>query len=451
MAVNLIAYRGRNDDGNETTATWKAAENTAWVQAFDTNFRVRFLHQNDTAQILNLDILLQYSLNGGAYTAVSATSSVVRSSASPNLADAANLTTQLTGGTGTYVGATGYDEVNGICGGTSMDVTATGHFETEFCVQLRSAEVARGDTVTLRTFNNDAGAAWGTYTVVATLTAPPVTIGAQDFILKPPLGTHHLWGHPLSQGLIGHWIMNEGSGVTVYDQSPYGNHGALSGSVTWGTGKFGHALSYDAGANGVVTAGAGTVTTFDDLPATTFAAWVYPTSIGSEEAIIYKVVAGGTNGKGLFLGATNAIRFFVDRATDSTAVSAVDIMMLNEWQHVAATWVTGTAPQLFRNGVEVAYVSQAVGAGALVTEATGGITIGNRDGLNIQFNGLIDDARVYDRALTPGEINWLYTDPFADMVTPRIIIGRREVVVPTFVPFPFRGDGGFDNMMGGLR
>jgi hypothetical protein len=175
VAVNLIAYRGRNDDGNETTATWKALQNTAWVQPFDVNFRVRFLHQNDTAQILNLDILLQYSLSGGAYTAVGAASNVVRSSASANLADAANLTTQLTGGTGTYVGATGFDEVNGICGGNSMDVTATGHFETEFCVQLRSAEVARGDTVTLRTFNNDAAAAWGTYTVVATLTAPVST------------------------------------------------------------------------------------------------------------------------------------------------------------------------------------------------------------------------------------------------------------------------------------
>lgn len=177
MATNLIAYRGRNDDGNETTATWKAAQNTAWVQPVDVNFRVRFKVQNDTAAISNLDVKLQYNKNGAGWVDVNATSSVVRSSASANVADQANLTEQLTGGTGTFIGATSFDEVNGSCGGNSLDVTSTGKFEHEFCVQVRSADVVGGDVIQLRTINDDAETAWTTYTVTAQLSVSEAVTG----------------------------------------------------------------------------------------------------------------------------------------------------------------------------------------------------------------------------------------------------------------------------------
>src|SRR5690349_20629389 len=103
MAVTIgqAGFRGRNDDGNETTATWKASQNVNWTQLVDTTFRVRFLMQNSgTTALNNLVAQLEYTYNGGASTNVNASSSVVRSAASPNLADAANLTQQLTGGTG---------------------------------------------------------------------------------------------------------------------------------------------------------------------------------------------------------------------------------------------------------------------------------------------------------------------------------------------------------------
>lgn len=167
--ITLVTYRGRNDDGNETTATWKAAQNVTWIQAKDANFRIRFEHQNDTGAVNNLDIQLQYNHNGAGWNNVTGASTVVRSTASANLADAANLTDQLTNGTGTFIGATGFDEVNGICGGTAMDVVSNGHFETEFCIQVRSADVTDGDEVELRTINSDTGLVWGAYNVVAKL------------------------------------------------------------------------------------------------------------------------------------------------------------------------------------------------------------------------------------------------------------------------------------------
>jgi hypothetical protein len=114
MAVTVFAYRARRDDGNETSATWIRPQSVEWVQPKDVNLRIRFGHQKDTGALNNLDVQLQYSHNGGAFTNVTATSNVVRSSASGNLADAANLTQQLTGGSGTFIGATAFDEVNRI-------------------------------------------------------------------------------------------------------------------------------------------------------------------------------------------------------------------------------------------------------------------------------------------------------------------------------------------------
>lgn len=168
-AYNQKAFRGRNDDGDEATATWIATQNSNWTQAVNANFRVR-LEVQETAGCAgaNKQWRLQYNLAGAGYVNVTDTSSVVRSFASPNLADAANLTDQLTVGTGTFQGATGFDEVNGICGGNSMDVAASGHAEAEFCIQILSGDVTDGQTLTLRITDN--GTAFAAYDATPTIT-----------------------------------------------------------------------------------------------------------------------------------------------------------------------------------------------------------------------------------------------------------------------------------------
>ena len=179
-----VTFRGRNDDGNETTATWKATQGTDWTQLVDENFRIRFLIQEGAGCAGNNKVWrLQYNLAAAGYVDCSATSSVVRASASPNLADGANLTTQLTGGTDTYVGATGFDEVDCNAGGASMDFTASDHGECEFCVQIRSGDVTDGQTLTLRI--TDAGTAIAAYTDTPTITvSDPLTLQPLSGLLR---------------------------------------------------------------------------------------------------------------------------------------------------------------------------------------------------------------------------------------------------------------------------
>lgn len=65
---------------------------------------------------------------------------------------------------------------------------------------------------------------------------------------KPWLGLQVNYGHPLSKGLVGLWLMNENSGDKVQDLSGNGNSGTLAGTTpVWTPGKYGPALDFNGG------------------------------------------------------------------------------------------------------------------------------------------------------------------------------------------------------------
>lgn len=179
--LTQTTFRGRNDDGSETTASWKATAGTDWTQDVDTNFRVRFnVNASTAAPTLNTPFVLRYSLNGGTYTAVSAASTVVRASASPNVTDGAATTEQLAG-TGTFNAGT-IDEVDGSALGFTGAVATGQDTEVEYSAQIRSADVVNNDTVNLRVYNGTT--ALNTYTDTPIITVNEVTAAAS--LVFPP-------------------------------------------------------------------------------------------------------------------------------------------------------------------------------------------------------------------------------------------------------------------------
>ena len=72
---------------------------------------------------------------------------------------------------------------------------------------------------------------------------------------------------------------------------------------------------------------------------------------------------------------------------------------LNTWTHLAVTFGAGTL-RLYVNGVQVG--TQVV-SGSLVTSANP-LTIGGNGVWSEWFAGLIDEVRIYNRALTQAEI-----------------------------------------------
>ena len=69
------------------------------------------------------------------------------------------------------------------------------------------------------------------------------------------------------------------------------------------------------------------------------------------------------------------------------------------WTHLAATY-DGTTERLYANGTQVAQLA----VSGSITTSTSPVRIGGNTIWSEWFNGLIDEVRIYNRALTPSEI-----------------------------------------------
>ena len=181
-AFDQDSFRARNDNGSESAATWKASANTNWTQDVDENVRIRFLVQEtDGDSVTDKTFQLEYKLNSGSWTNVTGTSSVVRSSATSYVADGANTTRQISSGTFVTPNA-GFDEADGQVGGTSLDFSGSDEVELEFCLQIRSADVANDDTIQLRIKGLSTYTNTPTLTVSGVAEPPPSTFGYRKSI-----------------------------------------------------------------------------------------------------------------------------------------------------------------------------------------------------------------------------------------------------------------------------
>jgi len=206
-------------------------------------------------------------------------------------------------------------------------------------------------------------------------------------------------------GLVAAYSFNEGSGTTVNDLSGNANNGSASGT-TWATaGKYGRALSFN-GMNALVTVP--DAQSLDLTTGMTLEAWVNPNALGGVwRTVIFKERPGGML-YSLYAnnGAPNRPlgQLFLGNVEQNAAgPSAVPV---NTWTHLATTY-NGSALRLYVNGV--LGTTFAVSGGLAAT--TNPLRIGGNSIWGEYFNGLIDDVRVYNRALTAAEIQ-------NDMATP---------------------------------
>lgn len=158
----------RNDNGSETTATWKAALDTNYTQlvgAAGVILRLRIAAQETGTTASTLTARLYKSKNGGAYAQIgSGDTDGCRVAASANFADNDATTQQLT--SGTFV-AGRMDDATGQCTATSS-ISQNGRTEHEYCIELVFANLADGDYFDFR--ERASTTAFGTYTVTPRLT-----------------------------------------------------------------------------------------------------------------------------------------------------------------------------------------------------------------------------------------------------------------------------------------
>ncbi|MBX3721187.1 MAG: DUF1554 domain-containing protein [Turneriella sp.] len=83
---------------------------------------------------------------------------------------------------------------------------------------------------------------------------------------------------------------------------------------------------------------------------------------------------------------------------------------LNTWQHVCGT-LSGSTVEMFINGKSIGSDTGTIGTVNTVNDATSTLTFGSSPDGNpaLRLNGNIDDARIYNKVLTPAEIRQLAT------------------------------------------
>jgi hypothetical protein len=175
VALTLSHYRFGIDELAENTHGWYAAEDTSPAVGvagipLDTTFLLRFCVQANATGLANVDNEFQYRVNGGTWTNITTTSTVVRAVAAVALTNGGNCTKRLSG-TGTFETTGAGQTEDGTSGGTANDIVASGNSETECGLTLRSVDIAGGDVIEFR-LTRDGGVLLDAYAVVPTLTVP---------------------------------------------------------------------------------------------------------------------------------------------------------------------------------------------------------------------------------------------------------------------------------------
>jgi hypothetical protein len=195
---------------------------------------------------------------------------------------------------------------------------------------------------------------------------------------------------------------DETSGAIAADSSGNANNGTLQSTPTWTIGQYSGGLRFDGnGSDDKVAVAAST--TLNTLPATTISVWMRPDNNG--ENFFGRILQKG--GLGLFLTSSNQLTFQVGHATTNLArTTSTNSISYNAWTHVVVTWdgsPTASNVHIYLNGIESSYSATTNGAGARVSDSGSNLAIGNTDGLDRTFKGVLDDLRIYNRAMTSAE------------------------------------------------
>jgi hypothetical protein len=220
---------------------------------------------------------------------------------------------------------------------------------------------------------------------------------------------------PVLSGLVSWWMGSDNANDSVG-----ANHGTLVGGTTFAPGKYGQAFSLDGVDDGVNVADSPSLQLTQSF---TIEAWVYiraypvePQSFWTIGSIVFRGDdRGGLDPYSLIVrGATQKLEFSIQSA-DNQPASIEAPVTAGEWVHVVAVLDDATsAMKLYVNGSLAAATNTPVRPlGPLDPASNPGLGIGNVQGagrspFRFPFNGLLDNVRIYNRALSQSEIQSIY-------------------------------------------
>lgn len=197
-------------------------------------------------------------------------------------------------------------------------------------------------------------------------------------------------------GLVGYWSFNgpDLSGTTAFDRSGKGNNGTLTNGPTVTEGKSGQALNFNGSSNYVTM---GYVLSFSGTQSLSMSAWIKPNVTN----VSYQTLVGKELDYKLDLDSGGKVNFLLGNSWGRNFASDTSLVAGN-WYHIVATY-DGTNKKMYINGSW----DKTVASTGNISGNSYQFNIGQRNS-DDYFNGIIDEVRIYNRALTQAEVTALY-------------------------------------------
>lgn len=213
---------------------------------------------------------------------------------------------------------------------------------------------------------------------------------------------------PTTSGLIGHWMLDDGSGTTAADSA--GSHnGTLTNGPTWTTGKMSGAVEFD-GTDDLVTMG----TSADILGNATAASicfWMkyLPSSVTSDGAVAATYSPGWmvwVDDVAANSGRQNTLSFVIKNGSDYQVEGSNNLITTGTWDQYCTTFQASSFMRIYKNGV---MDQELTTVPATITTSSNAFQFGQAPGGSRILNAQLDDIRIYNRALSTTEIQQLYS------------------------------------------
>lgn len=200
---------------------------------------------------------------------------------------------------------------------------------------------------------------------------------------------------------VAQYALDDAAGTTAVDAISARN-GTLTNGPAWTTGQSGGGLQFN-GFDSYVTITNNAA--FQTTAALSVTGWIRATSFGSGTDVDLILRKGDANPNNWQLSIANRrIEMCLD-GNDGSAFQGNTTLNTGQWYHVAGTW-DGSRVRLYLNGV--LDNTPATKAAPIGTD-TRPVYLGGRSGSTDVTNGVLDDVRFYNRALTAAEVAALAT------------------------------------------
>lgn len=218
---------------------------------------------------------------------------------------------------------------------------------------------------------------------------------------------------PNISGLIGYWKFNEGTGTTIVDYSSYGRN-MTNGNMGWANGIFSNCVY-----GGTSGPGAYTNTTIATPPYITMMAWInLPSSYSLSGGFVVQQPVSNTGDTSPYHNASissqrHATSKYISGSVNvansqRTANCVVPLSFFGRWHHIAVTY-DGKMVRLYSDAVLCGTYAY---AGTIVSVNTPFYVSGYRPGstANRGVDGIVDELALFNRALSAGEIQHIYSE-----------------------------------------